>query len=185
MTTEKKSLRSLISAIEGQAKAPPLHLWHPELCGDIDIFIDKTGQWFHNGEVIQREALVKLFASILRREEDNEYYLVTPVEKWRIAVEEVPLIIIDIEVRSATAADQIIIVTTNVGTHFEISEDFPLEFSEDPETKTLKPYAYLENDLVAKFSRPSYYELINYAEQKNGFYILRSHDCEFILQRIE
>ena len=64
--------------------APPLHLWHPELSGDIDIHITSDGSWYHEGAKITREAIVRLFASILRREEDGEYYLVTPGEKWRI-----------------------------------------------------------------------------------------------------
>ena len=61
---------------------PPLDLWQPDLSGDIDIRIDREGRWYHEGDEIKRESLVQLFASILRREEDGEYYLVTPAEKW-------------------------------------------------------------------------------------------------------
>ena len=67
-------------------KAPPVSEWSPQLSGDIDIVIDANGNWFHEGSKIQRAALVALFAKILRREHDGEYYLVTPVEKWRIRV---------------------------------------------------------------------------------------------------
>ena len=71
--------------------SPPLHLWHPALSGDIPIRIAADGRWYHDGTVIRRESLVRLFASILRREEDGHYYLVTPAEKWRISVELHPL----------------------------------------------------------------------------------------------
>ena len=76
--------------------SPPLHLWHPPLSGDIAIRIAADGSWYHEGTLIQRESLVRVFASILRREEDGEYYLVTPGEKWRIEVELHPLIVTDI-----------------------------------------------------------------------------------------
>ena len=80
---------------------PPLHLWQPELSGTIDIVIRRDGSWIHEGTQIKRFALVRIFASILRREEDGEYYLVTPVEKWRLRVECLPLVIVDFELLAA------------------------------------------------------------------------------------
>ena len=76
--------------------SPPLPLWHPPLSGDIAIRIAADGSWYHEGTLIQRKSLVRVFASILRREEDGEYYLVTPGAKWRIEVELHPLIDTDI-----------------------------------------------------------------------------------------
>ena len=76
---------------------PPLHLWQPDLSGDIDIEIRADGSWWHDGAPIQRESIVRLFASILRREDDGEYYLVTPVEKWRIRVQAHALVVTDVD----------------------------------------------------------------------------------------
>ena len=84
--------------------APPLHLWQPALSGDIAIRITAEGDWYHEGGKIERDALVRLFASILRREDDGEYYLVTPGEKWRIVVELHPLMVIDIAVLRRVAS---------------------------------------------------------------------------------
>src|SRR5690554_2678354 len=74
------------------AQRPPLEKWHPELSGDMDLLITRDGQWLHKGQPFSRKAIVRLFSTILRREEDGEYYLVTPVEKWRIRVEDTPLL---------------------------------------------------------------------------------------------
>ena len=81
----------------GAQKHPPVHLWHPPLSGDMDMRIQRDGQWINEGRPILREPLVKLFASILRREGD-EYFLVTPVEKWRISVEDAPFNAVALEV---------------------------------------------------------------------------------------
>ena len=118
--------------LKGQPKAPPLHLWNPDLCGDIDIVIKANGDWYHNGGLIQRKPLIKLFASILRRESDENYYLVTPVEKWRITVEDAPIIIIDIEVIDAESGNQQILFTTNVDSQWLLSKNHPLIVTTDP-----------------------------------------------------
>jgi hypothetical protein len=85
-------------AVRRDIDSPPLHLWHPEFSGEIPIRINTQGTWYHDGSEIKRESLVRLFASILRREDDGEYYLVTPSEKWRVVVESHPLLVTDIEV---------------------------------------------------------------------------------------
>ncbi|MDH3992645.1 MAG: DUF1285 domain-containing protein, partial [Gammaproteobacteria bacterium] len=97
----EKQLKSLEQNIRGKRNfdKPPLHLWQPPLSGDIDIRIAADGSWYHEGGRVERESLVRLFASILRREDDGEYYLVTPAEKWRIQVELHPLMVTDITVR--------------------------------------------------------------------------------------
>ncbi|MDZ7781707.1 MAG: DUF1285 domain-containing protein [Halioglobus sp.] len=104
---------------------PPLHLWDPALSGDIPIRITRDGEWYHDGGRIERESLVRLFASILRREEDGEYYLVTPVEKWRIEVDMHPLLVTDVETVPG-AADAELQVTLNTGKQFVVSEENPL-----------------------------------------------------------
>ena len=108
MTLDKQ-----LESIEGQVKAPrnfdspPLQLWNPPFSGDIPIRISATGTWYHEEGEITRESLVRLFASILRREEDGEYYLVTPAEKWRIDVALHPLMVIDVEQSGADSEREI------------------------------------------------------------------------------
>ena len=87
-----------LTNLQRSKRLPPLHLWQPEHVGVIDIRIDREGIWYHEGTRIERQPLVDLFATILRREKDD-YYLVTPAEKMRIVVEEAPFIAIDLDVR--------------------------------------------------------------------------------------
>ena len=113
---------------ETPAGQPPLHLWHPDLSGDIDIVIQRDGSWFHEGDPIRRHALVKLFASILRREEDGAYYLVTPVEKWRVRVEGLPLQVVDFDCEGEGTPEQQLSILTNVGRRYPVGDDYPLFF---------------------------------------------------------
>ena len=113
------TLTDIEALLRDQRGAPPIDKWHPELSGDIDIVIKSDGRWIHEGGEIKRHKLVKLFASILRREDDDEYYLVTPVEKWRVTVEDLPLQIIDFEVNDL-ADGRRIAVKTNVDTWLEL-----------------------------------------------------------------
>ena len=101
MSNELDSIENQVSGGRNY-DAPPLHLWHPDLSGDIDIQITADGSWYHEGEKISRQAIVRLFASILRREDDGEYYLVTPGEKWRITVDVHPLLVTDVSWGEAT-----------------------------------------------------------------------------------
>ena len=94
------ALSELEGLLRDQPRKPPLEKWQPALSGDIDIRIDSRGDWYHEGTQIQRQPLVNLFASILRREADGDYYLLTPVEKWRIRVDDAPLIAVDMEIGS-------------------------------------------------------------------------------------
>ena len=89
-----------LTQLQQNKRLPPLHLWQPERSGEIDIRIDREGRWYHEGTLIERQPLVDLFATILRLE-TNGYYLVTPVEKMKILVEEVPFIAVDLDVRGA------------------------------------------------------------------------------------
>lgn len=153
-------LESLFTQIEGKsATNPPLHLWNPELSGDIDIRIDRDGRWFHEGGEIKRRPLVNLFASILRREDDGEYYLLTPVEKWRIRVECMPLMVVEAEFEhEGSAADQLIHIRTNTDKLLTIGEEHPLEVQvlEDGERV---PTVSVNNGLSALLSRSVYYQL--------------------------
>jgi hypothetical protein len=125
------AMKHFIQSLEAQSvggrdfKTPPLHLWHPSLSGDIPVRISQAGTWYHEGVEIQRASIVRLFASILRREDDGEYYLVTPVEKWRIQVERHALLIVDID-RKQFADEQLLEATLNTDAQLPINEQHPL-----------------------------------------------------------
>ena len=175
-----------LSKIENQSKefsanveGPPLHLWHPELSGDIDIIIKKNGDWFHEGTVFKRKSLVKLFASILRQEDDGEYYLVTPVEKWRIKVEDKPLIIVDVDFTGLSTENQKITIATNMEKELEISADHPLEVTTDSDTGAIEPVVRLDNGLSAKISRAAFYRIAEHAVDKGGDFSVLSNGVWF------
>lgn len=155
-------------------KIPPVDKWNPPLSGDIDMEIRKDGSWWHEGVEIKREKLVRLFASILRKEGDD-YFVLTPVEKWRLRVEDRPLLINFVE-RSGVA----IAMVTNTGDAFELDAEHPLKMSvldgvELPEVK-------VRHDLWARVSRNAWYELLELAEETAaGEFILKSHGQVFKL----
>ncbi len=167
----------------GNHSQPPLHLWNPEFCGDIDIVIKRNGDWFHLGSKIKRQPLVKLFASILRKEEDGEYYLVTPVEKLRIKVEQCALVVTDIDVVAGDDGVQQLCVSTNVDSVFIVNKEQQLVVEEDKSEAGDEPLpmVLLPNGLSAKLSRSVFYRLVDLAFERDGFLYVASEGCEFTL----
>ncbi len=159
---------------------PPLHLWHPELSGDIDIRITASGSWYHEGSEIVRESIVRLFASILRREDDGEYYLVTPGEKWRLQVELHPLMVTDVNWldNAEESAQRVLCVTLNTGKTVNIDEQHPifLEPAKDNIAAVRLPHG-----LAALFSRNAWYHLIDMAEQRHDHTVVVSGGHSYIL----
>lgn len=178
-------LDTIQSKIGKNSSRPPLHLWHPELSGDIDIRIEADGKWFHEGVQIKRSSLVKLFASILRREDDDEYYLLTPVEKWRITVVDTALIVVDIDVLNIGQQDQQIVLTTNVDTKVVVSNEFPLIISFAEGSNEPHPTVSLPNLLTAKLTRPVFYRLVDFADEKDGVLSVLSNGDLFELGSTE
>ena len=154
-------LEAISQQVEGSRDFdfPPLHLWQPEFSGDIDIRIARDGTWFHDGEPIRRESLRNLFASILRREEDGEYYLVTPAEKWRIQVELHPLIVTDAEI-----GDGDLQLTLNTGKVITLGDEYQLFV--DPSVDNVAAVT-LWHGLTGLFSRGAWYRLAACADD-NG-----------------
>lgn len=138
---------------------PPVHLWNPPLSGDMDIVIDREGRWIHEGGEIKRDELVKLFASILVREED-QYFLVTPVEKWRIKVDVAPLFVIAAS-REQREGQQAIILTTSTGDTVVVDKAHPISLVE--QSGQPLPQVIIRNNLPALISRNVYYQLIDWA----------------------
>jgi uncharacterized protein len=176
-------MKAPIESLAGQVAArpdfdsPPLHLWHPALSGDIPIRIDSQGTWYHDGSKIKRESLVRLFASILRREDDGEYYLVTPSEKWRVVVESHPLLVTDIDVLEV-AGVRMLEATLNTGRRIVVSELHPLFFDAAVGDIAVLRLSY---GLTAICTRPAWYRLVDLAELRDGSMTLRSGAFEFRL----
>lgn len=137
---------------------PPVHLWDPPFCGDLDIHIARNGQWFYLGSPIGRMPLVKLFASVLRKDGDD-YFLVTPVEKIGITVEDAPFVAVDFEPEGEGEAQTLTFVT-NVGDEAKAGPDHPIRVVRDPETGEPSPYVRIRRNLEALIDRKSYYRLV-------------------------
>lgn len=161
--------------LEGQVKAaardggslPPIEKWDPELSGDIDIRVARDGSWYHKGELMHREAIPRLFSTILRREEDGDYYLVTPVEKWRIQVEDAPLIAHTLEVQGE-GEQQLLAVTTNVGEKLLLGKEHPLEVGSYDSDNSPRPVVHVRRGLEARLATPAYYELADLLVEKSA-----------------
>ncbi len=138
---------------------PPLHLWNPAFCGDIDMRIARDGTWFYLGTPIGRPGLVKLFSSIIKREGDA-YFLVTPVEKVGIIVDDAPFLAIDLEA-AGDGHNQCVTFTTQVGDIAVAGPANPLRVMRDAETGEPSPYILIRANLEALIDRKSFYRLID------------------------
>ena len=156
---------------------PPLHLWHPELSGDIAIQITADGKWYHEGTEIARQSIVRLFASILRREDDGEYYLVTPGEKWRIQVDLHPLLVTDVCWGQGDKR-QTLLATLNTGKVFDIDAQHRLFL--EPRLENIAAIE-LPHGLSALFSRNAWYRLVEMAEHRQHQVVVVSGGQSYIL----
>jgi uncharacterized protein len=143
---------------------PPVHLWNPAYCGEIDMRIAADGTWFYQGTPIGRPALVKLFASILKRE-GEKYFLVTPVEKCGIVVEDAPFMAVELQVRRRRAGPQLCF-RTNVDEWVACGTHHPLRFEQQTATGGLMPYLHIRRNLWAKVTRTVFYELVDLGEAR-------------------
>ena len=150
-----------LSRFEGQS-APPIHLWHPEHICDIDMKIDRNGNWYHEGTQIKRVSLARLFSSVMRREDNGDYFLVTPVEKCRIQVEDVPFQAILMRVEGSGNSQQLVF-TSNMAEEAIAGANHPLSFIEETDSKngsSFIPYIEIRDGLKARVSRNVYYQLM-------------------------
>lgn len=150
---------SEFSGLEEGAKPLDLLSWQPKHCGDIGLKISKDGSWWQNGVRFTREKLVRLFAGIMRKEDDGRTYLVTPVEKVIIAVEDAHFIAIRCDIFEK-GENQKITFTTNVGDKLVLGHDCDLVFETSPISHEKRPYLTMRYGLRALLSRPVYYELV-------------------------
>jgi hypothetical protein len=150
---------------EGRKGPPPVHLWNPPFCGDLDMRIATDGTWFYMKTPIGRPALVKLFASVLKRE-DGKYFLVTPVEKCGITVDDAPFLAVEMKIEEG-AAGRILNFRTNVDDWVTCGPDHALRFEPEPDTGGLKPYLHVRRDLWAKVTRALFYDLVELGEERD------------------
>ncbi|UGV28133.1 DUF1285 domain-containing protein [Rhodopseudomonas boonkerdii] len=142
---------------------PPVHLWNPPFCGDLDMRIAADGTWFYTGTPIGRPALVRLFSTILKRE-DGKYFLVTPVEKVGITVDDAPFLAVEMQ-REHDASGTVLKFRTNVDDWVTCDADHRLRF-EAAEDGGLTPYLHVRADLWAKVTRAIYYDLVDMGEER-------------------
>lgn len=153
-------IQSLTLQLKDKNKHPPLEQWDPPFCGDMDIHIQFDGTWHYMGTPIGRLPLVKLFAQVLTKK-DNDYYLITPVEKVRIKVEDAPFVVTQWRTED-TELGPSIIFTTNVGNEFLLSNDYPLVLPTDTQQAPL--YLNIHRNMQAGIHRNVYYQLAEIAQ---------------------
>lgn len=167
VTPDAEGLIASISATNTRG-LPPVHLWNPPFCGDLDMRIARDGTWFYQGTPIGRPGLVKLFSSILKRE-DGKYFLVTPVEKVGITVDDAPFVAIDFE-SSGEGQKQEITFETHVGDIAIAGADHPIRVERDAETGEPSPYILIRADLEALIDRKSFYRLVDLGVHHDGWF---------------
>lgn len=160
---------------DGGRGLPPVHLWNPAHCGDIDIVIRRDGVWMHEGSPIGRAELVRLFSTVLRKDPDG-YCLVTPVEKLSIRVEDLPFRAVAVEI-----GDDALTFTTDVGDVVEAGPDHLIEVETDATTGEPAPRLHVRADLWARIARPVFYELVERAAVEDGRLTVRSNGAAFAL----
>ncbi|MFK3680509.1 MULTISPECIES: DUF1285 domain-containing protein [Pseudomonas] len=159
--TDSAKANDLLAQIP-KAKGPaPVHLWNPDFCGDIDMRIARDGTWYYQGTPIGRKPMVRLFSTIIRRDGDA-YFLVTPVEKVGIQVDDVPFVAVTLEVLGS-GEQQVLRFTSNVDDQAEAGVDHPLRVQVDPATQEPSPYILMRTNLEALIHRNVFYQLVELA----------------------
>ena len=178
------SSNSLLQSLKNQKKpftSETIKQWTPKFCGDIDMRIGRDGTWYYCNSPIGRKAIVKLFSSVLIRDEDK-YFLITPVEKVGITVEDVPFIATDFETTNETGISYIVFFT-NMDDKILLGKKNPIRFSINRKTKEPTPYILVRDNIEARIDRKSFYRLIELGKfsEKNSieYFGLWSDDVFF------
>lgn len=171
MQSAASSLDHLIAALKSEAGAPgaerPVERWNPAFCGEAGLEILRDGTWRHEGVRMTRDSLVRLFASILRKDADGITYLVTPGEKIVVRVEDAPFLGVRVD-RAGEGRAQTLVFTTNVGDVFAADADHPIRVVTDPETQEPRPYVLVRGRLEARILRAPFYELAEWGQEHEG-----------------
>jgi uncharacterized protein len=138
-----------------------------ESCGDFEIRIGADGTWYYHNSPIGRLPLVKLFASVLRREEDGSYWLVTPVERGLIVVDDAPFTAVEVDASGSGDAQELRF-RTNLDDLVTADADHPIRVEIDPDTGEPRPYVHVRDGLEARILRPVYYQIVELGEFRQG-----------------
>ena len=163
--TDSGKARDLLSQVPKTKGLPPVHLWNPAFCGDIDMRISRDGTWFYQGTPIGRKPMVRLFSTIMRRDGDD-YFLITPVEKVGITVDDAPFVAIGLEVQGE-GEQQILHFVTNVDDQVEAGPEHPLRVMIDPQTQEPSPYVHVRANLEALIHRNVFYRMVELAVSRS------------------
>ena len=145
---------------ESARSLPPVHDWNPDFCGHIDMRIARDGTWFYMGSPIGRKPMVRLFSTILRHDDDGVFYLVTPVEKIGITVDDAPFVAVGLTV-SGDGEDQVLEFRTNVDDYTIIDADHPIRVDVDLISGEPSPYILVRDRLEALINRPTFYQMVD------------------------
>lgn len=156
------SIAEIAELAEAQ-KLPPVDQWEPKESGDSEMRIAADGSWYHQGDPIQRPAMVRAFSTILRRETDDSYALVTPYQKLSIEVEDAPFVAVQLE-SQGSGEDRTLAFRLNTDHLVVAGPDHPLRFGTDEP----QPYLHVRGGLEAVLARPVYYELVELALTENN-----------------
>jgi uncharacterized protein len=170
-------------AKEGESSGrslPPVERWNPPYCGEAGIEIRTDGTWWHEGVRVTRDRLIRLFSSILRRDEDGFHYLVTPVEKVRVVVEDAPFLAVRVD-KFFTDDGPAFAFTTNMGDVAVAGPGNPIRVTTDPRTAEPRPYILVRGRLEARILRPPFYELVEASESRDGMMGIMSQGIFFPL----
>ena len=158
-STENLDLAA-IAALLPKGQIPPVESWHPKHCSDLDIRIARDGTWFYLGSPINRRRMVKLFSSILRHDADGRHYLVTPVEKIGITVDDAPFVAVAMTVHGS-GRDQALTFRTHVDDEVLAGPEHPIRIEIESESGEPSPYVHIRGGLEALINRPVFYDLVD------------------------
>ena len=187
MSTDQRDASNPLRGLGEAAKArglPPVDLWNPPFCGDIDMRIAADGTWFYVNSPIGRKPLMQLFASVLRHDEDGKFYLVTPVEKVGIRVDDAPFTAVRMSVEGE-GRNQAIRFETNVDDAVTAGASHPLRFETEAGTDGLKPYVLVRARLEALVTRALFYDLAAVGSIEDGWFGVWSSGTFFPMQKAD
>lgn len=179
MSSADDLLSLLEKADKDEQGLPPVEQWKPQRHADIDMRIARDGTWFYEGSPIERERMVALFSTILLRE-GEDFFLITPVEKLRIQVDDAPFVAGEVQ-----QVDGKLVFTTNVGSHVVASAEHPIRVATDPETGEPSPYITVRKNLEALIGRSAFYQLIDWGREEEGRLLVESGGERFELGALE
>jgi hypothetical protein len=155
-----------VGAADGKDRPlPPIHLWNPDLCEGVDMRVTRDGTWHYMGSPIGRKPMVRLFSTIMRREDDGHYYIVTPDEKVRVVVDDAPFVAVHVEAQGL-GSEQSLTFRTNVDDEVTAGPDHPIRVEIDADTGEPSPYVHVRGGLEALIGRSVFYELVELSEER-------------------